>query len=111
MESYWELVREKICRKCIDGDGKGNCRLPVGETCALQVFFPEVVHTIQNVQGSSYDDYVKALRQNICRTCEHQLADGSCFKRDALECALDRYYPLLVTIIEELTTEYRQRTI
>jgi hypothetical protein len=109
MEKYWDKVRERVCRKCIDGDGKGNCRLPVGETCALHVFFPEIVETIEGARGTSYDDYVVALRQNICKNCEHQLTDGSCFKRNALECALDRYYPLLVTIIEELIAEHHER--
>ncbi len=110
MENHWQEVRTRICHKCMDGDSHGNCRLPVGETCALESFFPELVDTISKVHSTSYDDYVKALRLNICRTCAHQLSDGECFKRNALECALDRYYPLLIEIVEELTTEFGKRT-
>jgi hypothetical protein len=102
MDPYWEAVRLKVCRKCIDSDGHGNCRLPSEETCGLEVFFPELVATVNAVQSDSYDGYLKALRQNICAHCEHQSAEGMCRKRDSLECALDRYFPMVVEAIEAI---------
>jgi hypothetical protein len=100
MDQTWESIRQKVCRKCVDGDGKGGCRLPIDDSCGLDTFFPEVVQVVSNVHSDSYQDYVNALRANICATCEHQFANGDCKKRDALECALDRYFPVIIEVIE-----------
>lgn len=102
MEQHWDLIRQKLCRKCIDGDGKGGCRLPVDDTCALETLFPEIVQTVTNVQSNSYQAYVDALRTNICSQCRQQFANGVCRKRDSLECALDRYFPIVIDVIESL---------
>ncbi len=104
MDQHWDSVRQTVCRKCIDGDGKGGCRLPIDESCALDKFFPEIVETVSNVHSGSYQDYINALRANVCKTCEHQFANGDCKKRDTLECALDRYYPVVIDVIENLKT-------
>ncbi|MEX0601808.1 MAG: hypothetical protein WD295_00610 [Bacteroidota bacterium] len=109
MDPYWEAVRMKVCRKCIDGDGKGTCRLPVGEECALEAFFPVLVQTVTSVQGHAIGPYVEALRENVCSHCVHQLPDGTCRKRVTLECALDRYYPVVVEMIESLREVVQER--
>ncbi len=102
MDAYWDSVRQKVCRKCIDGDGKGGCRLPIDDSCGLAAFFPEIVQTVSSVHSDSMQDYVVALRANICRNCEHQFSDGACRKRDTLECALDRYLPIVLDAIESV---------
>ena len=104
MDMYWDSIRKTVCRKCIDGDGKGGCRLPIDESCGLETFFPEIVQTVSSVHSDSFQDYVGALRANICRNCEHQFADGDCRKRDTLECALDRYLPVVIEVIETVKT-------
>ena len=100
MLARWEDVQERICRKCIDGDGRGNCRLPVDEECALQANFPLIVETVSKVQTSDYETHVQTLRQSVCTTCIHQDKEGNCWKRNRLDCALDRYYPLVIEIVE-----------
>ena len=101
MEQYWESIRGSVCRKCIDGDGTGNCRLPRGETCALITFFPEVVSMAGRLDADTFDEYLKAIRTNVCMQCENQSLEGTCAKRDAVECALDRYYPLVINVLED----------
>lgn len=100
MHARWEDVQQKICRKCIDGDGRGNCRLPVDESCALQANFDLIVQTVARTDATDFDDYVQALRSTVCSSCMHQDSNGSCWKRNRLDCALDRYYPLVVGIVE-----------
>ena len=99
-DKYWQALQEKICVKCVDGDGKGNCRLPAGDDCALKSFLPQLVMTIANVKSDSIETYVNSLRRNVCILCTHQAADMNCSKREDLECALDRYYPFIVEIVE-----------
>jgi hypothetical protein len=110
MNNYWESMRARICTKCIDGDGHGNCRLPAGVFCALESFFPELVSTVIGVQAVTYNDYVAALRANVCANCKHQQLNGMCSKRETLECALDRYYPIVIEIIDELSTQLKANT-
>jgi hypothetical protein len=100
LQQYWQVIQEKICHRCIDGDGEGNCRLPIGEECALKSFLPQIVMTIANVKSGSIDTYVNVLRRNVCILCDHQSPGMICKKRNDLECALDRYYPLVVEIVE-----------
>jgi hypothetical protein len=102
MEQYWDSIRQTVCRKCIDGDGKGGCRLPIDESCGLDKFFPEILQTVSTVRSDSYQDYVEALRANVCANCEHQFSNGVCKKRDTLECALDRYLPVVIEVIESV---------
>jgi hypothetical protein len=100
MDLSWEQFQNRVCRKCVDGDNKGRCRLPVDESCTLKEFLPEIVKAVSSIHSESIQDYVDALRSHICETCEHQYANGTCWKRDALECALDRFFPIVIEIIE-----------
>lgn len=104
MEMFWEALRLKVCRACLDGDGEGNCRLPVGETCALEVFLPELVEFVSTNPEASHETYVELLGKTICVYCDHQVSDGTCAKRQSLECALDRYYPTIIEIIGTVKT-------
>jgi len=100
MLARWEDVQARICKKCIDGDGRGNCRLPVDEECALQSNFQVIVETVSRQSMPDFDGYVEALRSTVCTSCVHQDSKGNCWKRNRLDCALDRYYPLVVEIVE-----------
>ncbi|MEX2116581.1 MAG: hypothetical protein WEB37_06825 [Bacteroidota bacterium] len=102
MENPWNLVQERICRKCIDGDGRGNCRLPRGESCALQQFLPAIIETVQSIEWAPYETYVSALRASVCAQCKDQDASGVCARRNTLECALDRYFGLVIRVIDEV---------
>jgi len=104
MVARWEDVQQKVCRKCIDGDGQGNCRLPADEECALQANFQLIVGTVASERAPDYDTYVNRLRASVCTSCMHQDAKGNCWKRNRLDCALDRYYPLVIQIVEHQMT-------
>lgn len=107
LQQYWQAIQKNICPRCLDGDGDGNCRLPVGEECALKSFLPQIVLTVANVKSDSIEAYVDALRRHVCILCDHQKSDMTCAKRSDLECALDRYFPILVEIIETVRSEMK----
>ena len=105
---YWRVIQQKICPRCLDGDGTGDRRLPVGEECALKSFLPQIITTVAKTESDSIDAYIAALRRHICIFCDHQQIDLSCSKRDHLECALDRYFPLVVEIVETVKAEMKR---
>ncbi|HEY6190936.1 MAG TPA: hypothetical protein VI215_01270 [Bacteroidota bacterium] len=108
LDKYWQALQERICVKCVDGDGKGNCRLQAGDECTLKSFLPQLVMTVANVKSDSIDTYINSLRRNVCILCAHQEADMGCRKRDDLECALDRYYPFIVEIVETVRAKMNE---
>lgn len=104
MEQYWDLIQARVCRKCVDGDGRGHCLLPATEPCALRESLPEIIRIARETESGTYEDSVNALRSQICDRCSHQLNDGTCRKRDRLECALDRYYVLVLDVLDDVRT-------
>ena len=102
MNPFWESVRMTVCRQCIDGDNNGNCRLPSNEQCILETRFSAIVEMLSEVKSHSMEPYVNALRNNICSQCGYRSADGSCHKREKFECALDRYFPLVIEKVHSM---------
>jgi hypothetical protein len=100
-EYYWELVRLRVCSHCVDGDGTGGCRIDSGRDCALKKYLPQIIEVVDSVKSQSILPYENLLRSRICGMCIHQSPDGVCSVRDEVECALDRYFPLIVQVIEE----------
>ena len=100
MDEFWEAVRNKVCRKCIDGDGKGNCLLGGERECSLITFFPEMLEIILSVKSDYLEDYVTALREGVCSKCKYSTPDGRCRFRESVDCGLDRYFPLVVEAVE-----------
>ncbi len=85
----------------MDGDGFGGCRLHHSLDCGLKKYFPQIIEVVGSTYGSSIEPYERVLRNKICGICIHESPGGVCSLRDDVNCALDRYYPLIVEVIEE----------
>jgi len=105
LEDYWQAVSTRVCVKCIDGDGNGNCRLTGSLGCGLRLHFPKIVETVLSIHSDEMEPYIEALRENVCAYCVHQSPDGRCSFRINLDCGLDRYFPLIVETIEQLQAQ------
>ncbi len=103
LEKYWQVVQNVVCRVCIDSDpfGNGVCRVSEDSMCAVKMYFPKIVNIVLSVKSDKMDDYIIALRENVCKECR-ETPDGVCELRNSVECALDRYYPLIVQAIESV---------
>ncbi|MEK7250470.1 MAG: hypothetical protein AAB209_08620 [Bacteroidota bacterium] len=100
-EEYWQALQSKICVKCLEGDGKGNCRIASDGECAIKLHFPKILEVINSVYSHSIVPYEEQLRKTVCTTCKNQSKLGDCLVREQVECALDRYFPLIVEVIED----------
>ena len=107
-QKYLREIQAIVCHKCIDSDGKGNCLLSRDTECAMKLFFPQIVEAVRSTYSTSMETYERALREKVCSVCAHQTHDGICSLRNDVECALDRYFPLLVQRIESL--DHREST-
>jgi len=81
----------------------GTCGLENPGTCALFRLFPQVAEAIQATHSDNIEDYIDAIRRNVCTVCAAQDSDGSCVPRQEVQCALDAYLLLVVEAIEEAT--------
>jgi hypothetical protein len=103
LEELESIVRNRICRVCSDRSTDGNCGLENPSECGLFRLFPQVARAIQSTNSDRIEDYISAIRENVCVICQHQDADGSCEVRSQVSCALDAYLVLIVEAIEEAT--------
>ncbi len=103
IEKYWRAVQNTVCKVCIDSDayGDGICRISEMSMCGVKEYFPKIVDIVLSVRSDNMDDYIISLRENICKDCR-QTPDGICELRNSVECALDRYFPLIVQAIESV---------
>ena len=100
-QRFREEVLGRVCPKCIDADSHGNCLLGGGVECAVKRFIPEVVAAVRSVYSVSMEPYEAALREKVCSGCVQSQGD-KCVVRDHVECALDRYLPMIVQAVEEM---------
>lgn len=99
------IIRTKICGICSDRTNEGQCGLEQPDTCALFRLFPQVARAIQSTHSDDINDYVAAIRSQVCSICGDQATDGTCEKRRQVNCALDAYLLLVVDAIEEATSK------
>lgn len=105
LEELETVVREKICAVCSDRDGKGGCGLEDPSACALFRLFPQVARAIRSTASDDVSDYVAAIRGEVCSICGDQEPDGTCHRREQVQCALDAYLIPVVEAIEEAAGE------
>jgi hypothetical protein len=102
LEDYWDSISERVFARCVDEkNGAGNLRLVDEAQCTVKRFLPEIINIVKTVQSDRLDPYIDALHQNVCVKCESVRPDGSCGKRERVDCCLDRYFPLVVEAISQ----------
>jgi hypothetical protein len=93
------LVRRRVCRTC------AFCGPCVGfekpASCSLFRLFPLVARAIQSSHGQEAQNYVQAIRQQVCSVCAQREPNGSCEAQTRGRCVLDSYPMRVVEAFEE----------
>lgn len=97
-----EALRRRICAVCVDRNVDGTCSLDERHECALFERFPRIAQSISRVSSDRIEDYIDAIRKDVCADCPNQDEGGLCTLREEVRCVLDRYLLLIVDAIEEL---------
>jgi hypothetical protein len=108
LSEYSQAVSATICAKCIDGNGDGRCRINGEQECSVIAHLPKIVETVFSVESDRLEPYIQALRENVCATCQYQGVDEACTVRNNVDCALDRYFPMIVEILQETRLHLNQ---
>ncbi len=100
MDTYLKAIREKVCSICVDSDENGKCKMTDDESCAVELYIDKIVDVVHSVQSDKVSDYVDALHQKICVECRG--SSERCNLRLDVNCSLDRYFPLIVDVIQNV---------
>lgn len=101
MDKYLKALKQNVCSICADSTEKGACTLNNNETCAVELFFPQIINVVHNSKSEKYSDLKNELRNNICAKCRAGEKD-SCALRDDANCSLDRYFPFIAEVIRKV---------
>ena len=101
MDKIRAAIKYSVCAHCIDADAAGNCLIGNGKVCPIDQHFEGIMKAVSETHSDRYEDYVAGIRTHVCENCTYGQPD-SCKERDDVECALDRYYPLVVDAIETI---------
>ncbi len=101
---YEDKIRRYVCAHCIDFGEDGVCHSQDPNGCAIFRYLPELIEISQRTRDHSIKPYIDAVRHDICKQCQDK-GGRSCRLREALECGLDRYLPLVLEAIEEIQTK------
>ena len=97
-----EALRRRVCTVCVDRNVDGTCDKEARHDCTLFDRLPEIARTICRVRSDNIEDYVAAIRGNICASCLHQNLEGFCKEREEIRCALDASLLPIIDAIEEV---------
>lgn len=101
MQKYLEAIRKNVCSICVDSTDEGECTLTKSEICAVEKFLPRIVDVIHNTSEDDLQTYLEELREKVCAECRTN-GDDNCYLREDANCALDRYFPLIVDAIKSV---------
>jgi len=97
-----EIVRKRVCTVCSEREMNPTCGPENPGRCVLFSKFPLVAEAIQSTNSDHIEDYLEAIRRNVCAACARENG-GSCVTPLDVQCALETYLLLVVEAIEEAT--------
>jgi hypothetical protein len=105
-QAYLEAIRARVCNVCLDQADDGGCGL-TRRTCAIEAHLPRLASVLAGIDSRRMDDYDAAVRAEICPSCAQQDELGHCPVREASDCALLTFLPLVLDAIESVDGELR----
>ncbi|HPN37804.1 MAG TPA: hypothetical protein PL041_05330 [Melioribacteraceae bacterium] len=102
MNIYKNALKKHVCTICCDSDIKGRCTLNEEEHCAIELYTDEIVDVIHKNNDKPFEEIQQALRNTICAKCKTRSEDGCCYLREDANCSLDRYFYLIVDIVNKV---------
>ena len=97
------IVRNRICKVCTARTVDGECGLENPSVARCSGFSRRWPTPFNRSGSDDIQQYVDAIRRQVCTVCSDQAPDGTCETRQQVQCALDAYLLLVVDAIEEAT--------
>jgi hypothetical protein len=101
-KAYRDAIRARVCVVCLDRRDDGTCHLAGGRLCAIEAHLPRLVEAVLAIESDRMDEYVEAVKSQVCGACSGRDPNDYCPFGNAAECALWAYLPLVVDAVEEV---------
>lgn len=102
MDRYLSAIKLNICSICVDSTENGRCRLNEKETCAVELYLPQIIKIVHSFQTDDVTVIHEKIKEQICSNCRAQEESGNCYLREDANCSLDRYFPLIIETIQKV---------
>ena len=100
MDKYLKAIKLNVCSICVDSNERGGCTLTEKESCAVELYLPQIVEIVHNSENENIGEIYLKLKDQICGHCRSD-ETGNCFLREDSNCSLDRYFHLIVETIKK----------
>lgn len=101
MDKYLKALKQNVCSICVDSNARGGCTLNEKETCAVELFLPQIIEVVHKADTEDIKVLQNKLRETVCVVCRAQ-EGGNCYLREDANCSLDRYFSLIVETIQKV---------
>jgi hypothetical protein len=99
-EEYLAEIRRQVCSRCKERPAGGPPCAPLGKPCGVELYLPELIEAIHDVQGELIEPYWQRKQQLVCSRCAY-------LHSDACPCPMDYWFvPILHSV--ELVDRHRQ---
>lgn len=105
---FEDAVKRRVCEICEDYGADDRCHTRDSHGCAIDRFLPQIVAIAIDVHDKGLGAYIEAVRKRVCAVCDNPDPMGRCEVRERVDCALDRYLPLVLEAVEEVLGELRR---
>jgi hypothetical protein len=100
-EEYLAEIRRQVCSHCKERPVGGPPCAPLGKPCGVELYLPELIEAIHEVQGEVIEPYRQSKQRLVCSRCAYSHSD-------ACPCPMDYWFvPILHAV--ELVDQRRQR--
>src|SRR3989339_316077 len=100
MDKYLKALKQNVCSVCVDSNEKGGCTLNEKESCAVELFLPQILNVIHNTDSDNMQEIHQQLKDTVCVECRAQ-ENGNCYLREDANCSLDRYFWSIIETIQK----------
>lgn len=107
--AYEKAIQQYVCSHCIDFGEDGICHSPAPQGCAVYRFLPQLIDIASKIHEAKVEKYLPFVREEVCTYCRNRHLGENCPLRESLNCALDRYLPLILDALEHVPAEKKKR--
>jgi hypothetical protein len=101
-----ERLDAVICPLCTERRADGSCGLECIDECPIATHLDSLLYTAVTVESPRLDDYVGAVREDICATCRHRtLSADRCEIRAEGHCALDTFLGPVLEVMDDFVAD------
>jgi hypothetical protein len=103
MDKYLKAIKQNVCSICVDSNERGGCKLTDKETCAVELYLPQIVEIVTKSETENVHELHKLLKEKVCTECRNEV-NGNCYLRADANCSLDRYYWVIIETIQRVNS-------